>query len=136
MNSDGRAHVAQPHARARPGVATVLEQFRRALIARNIVPPESIVADGRLHRCDVAGPRGRGDAAYLLHLHDVPAGGLENWRDGRGWEAWRHDLGRELTPVEREMFARVSKATKAARDDEASLRQEAARHVAARIWSA
>jgi len=135
MDSDGRARVAQPHAHARPGVATVLEQFRSALIARNIIPPESIVADGRLHRCDVAGPRGRGDAAYLLHLDDAPAGGLENWRDGQGWQTWRLDFGRDLSPVDQEAFARISNVAKVARDNEASLRHEAARHVAARIWS-
>ena len=127
--------MAQPHAHARPGVATVLEQFRSALIARNIIPPESIVADGRLHRCDVAGPRGRGDAAYLLHLDDAPAGGLENGRDGQGWQTWHLDFGRDLSPVDQEAFARISNVAKVARDNEASLRHEAARHVAARIWS-
>jgi len=105
------------------------------LIARNIIPPESIVADGRLHRCDVAGPRGRGDAAYLLHLDDAPAGGLENWRDGQSWQTWRLDFGRDLSPVDQEAFARISNVAKVARDNEASLRHEAARHVAARIWS-
>ncbi|MEO8545232.1 MAG: DUF3987 domain-containing protein [Burkholderiaceae bacterium] len=128
--------MAHPHARARPGAGTVLEQFRSALIARNIIPPEPIVADGRLHRCDAAGPRGRGDAAYLLHLDDTPAGGLENWRDGQGWQTWHLDFGRDLSHAEREAFARISNAAKAARDDEARLRHEAARHVAARIWSA
>ena len=52
----------------------VLDQFRAALIAREIVPPDTIIADGRLHRCNAAGARGRGDAAYLLHLDGVPAG--------------------------------------------------------------
>ena len=90
--------------------AAVLDQFRAALVARNIIPPEPIVADGRLHRCDAAGPRGRGDAAYLLHLDGVPAGGLENWRDGLGWQTWRHDRGQALTLAEREVLSRVSKA--------------------------
>ena len=37
--------------------------------------------------------------AYLLHLDSIPAGGLENWRDGKGWESWRFDIGRALTPA-------------------------------------
>ena len=41
----------------------VVDQFRAALIARDIVPPDPIIADGRLHRCDAAGARGHGDAA-------------------------------------------------------------------------
>lgn len=52
----------------------VLDRFRAALIARDIVPPEPIIADDRLHRCSAAGARGLGDA-YLLHLDGLPAGG-------------------------------------------------------------
>ena len=87
---------------APPGVATisvpeVLDRFRAALIARDIVPPDPIVADGRLHRCNAAGAHGRRDAAYLLHLDGLPTGGMENWRDGLGWQAWRLDIGRTLS---------------------------------------
>jgi hypothetical protein len=92
---------------ARTGDAVVLNQFRAALVARGIVPPDSIVADGRLHRCDAAGPRGRGDAAYLLHLDGVPAGGMENWRDGRGWETWRPDASQSPHPAQREASVRL-----------------------------
>jgi putative DNA primase/helicase len=63
-----------------------VEQFRAALVARDIVAPARIIADGAIHRCDAAGKNGKGDAAYLLHLDGFPAGGLENWRDGKGWE--------------------------------------------------
>jgi len=59
-----------------PATAEVIEQFRAALAARDIVPPESIIADGSIHRCDAAGKNGKGDAAYLLHLDGIPAGGL------------------------------------------------------------
>ncbi|MCZ4315639.1 hypothetical protein O4H66_19720 [Comamonadaceae bacterium G21597-S1] len=81
----------------------VLDQFRAALIARGIVPPDPIIADGRLQRCNALGARGRGDAAYLLHLDGVPAGGMENWRDCQGWQTWRVDLGRPLSAAERNM---------------------------------
>ena len=60
-----------------------MDQFRAALAARGIVVPHSIIADGSIHRCDTAGKNGKGDAAYLLHLDSIPAGGLENWRDSR-----------------------------------------------------
>jgi len=75
-----------------PDAAQVLEQFRAALRARDIVLPEPIVADGCLHRCDAAGRPGRRGAAYLLHLDGIPAGGLENWRDGLGWQNWQCPL--------------------------------------------
>ena len=112
-----------------------LAQFRAALIARDIVPPDTIVADGRLHRCNAAGPRGRGDAAYLLHLDGVPAGGMESWRDGRGWQTWRLDLGRPLTAAERDALRVRSQAADSQRRAEKERRHAFARERAERIWS-
>ncbi|MFO1190839.1 MAG: DUF3987 domain-containing protein [Rhodoferax sp.] len=120
----------------RASVSPILDQFRAALVARGIVPPDPIVADGRLHRCDAHGPRGRGDAAYLLHLDGLPAGGLENWQDGQGWETWRLDGGQALTPAKRDVWARVAKQAMAARDAELTKRHALARQASARIWAA
>ena len=119
-----------------PDVARVLDQFRAALRARDIVPPEPIVADGRLHRCHAAGRGGRGDAAYLLHLDGIPAGGLENWRDGLGWQTWRCELSRALTDGERHTLRERSRAAQAERDRETADRHAAARATAARLWAA
>lgn len=126
---------------APPGVATipaaeVLDRFRAALIARDIVPPEPIIADGRLHRCNAAGAHGRGDAAYLLHLDGLPAGGMENWRDGLGWQAWRLDIGRTLSVAEREALRLRAHVASAERHEAAARRHEQARQRAARIWAA
>lgn len=69
-------------------MANVIDQFAAALAARGILA-EQIEADGALHRCKVEGGKpGREDAAYVLHLDGVPAGGFINWRDGQGWQAW------------------------------------------------
>ena len=78
-----------------------VDQFRAALAGRGILPKGGeVIADGRIHRCDAEGRGGKGDAAYLLHLDGVPAGGFENWRDGFGWENWRADTDRTLSPAE------------------------------------
>ncbi len=135
MGSEPDSQTTMSHT-GRVRDTAVLEQFRAAMLARNIIPPEPILADGRLHRCDAAGPRGRGDAAYLLHLDGIPTGGLENWRDGLGWEPFRHDRGRSLTPAQWEEHSRVAAAAQAARDAEAAQRREQARGLAARIWEA
>ena len=126
---------------APPGVTTisvseVLDQFRAAPIARDIVPPDPIIADGRLHRCNVAGAHGRGDAAYLLHLDGLPAGGMENWRDDLGWQAWRLDIGRTLSVAEREALRLRAQAASVQRRADAAHRHEHARQRAARIWAA
>jgi len=119
-----------------PATAEVIDRFRAALAARDIVPPAGIIADGSIHRCDAAGKNGKGDAAYLLHLDGIPAGGVENWRDGRGWESWRFDIGRALTPAELDALRIKAEAASARREDEAVRRHAAAREVAARIWHA
>lgn len=126
---------ANPNA-GKAAEADVLQQFRAALAARDIIPPEPVVADGRLHRCDAVGPRGRGDAAYLLHLDGSPTGGLENWRDGLGWETWRHNRGQVPTQTERDVHSRLAAAARSARDAEVGLRQQKAQSLAGRIWAA
>ncbi len=121
----------------------VLDQFRRALQGRDILPPAEILADGRLHRCDAEGQNGRGDAAYLLHLDGIPAGGFRNWRDGLGWENWRAmsadrqaDLGSRLSPDEwRVHQARIEEQQRLRKEKEIR-RQQAAAARAARLWAA
>ena len=72
---------------------TVINQFRDAMHTRGIIVHGDLKADASLHRCDTnAGMRGRGEAAYVLHLDGIPAGGFENWRDGLGWENWKADI--------------------------------------------
>lgn len=87
-----------------------VSQARAARSARDIVPAAQIIADGSIHRCDAAGKNGKGDAVYLLHLDGTPAGGLENWRDGKGWESWRFDIGHALTPAERDALRKKAEA--------------------------
>ena len=63
--------------------------FRCAMIRRGLVPPEQIIADGKLHQCDIADlPRGNLRGSYLLHLDSIAAGGFANWCDGLKWQKW------------------------------------------------
>ncbi len=99
-------------------MSDAIQQFRAALAERGIIPPADLLVDGQLHRCDAEGKHGKGDAAYLLHLNDIPAGGFENHRDGIGWENWRADPGRILTGAEK--AAHRAKVRAARREREAS----------------
>lgn len=112
----------------------VIQQFRDALLGRGIVPPVELLADGNIHRCDAEGKGGKGDASYLLHLDGVPAGGFENWRDGLGWQNWRADVGRTLTPAEQ--VAHQGRANTARREREAveAKRKADARERARQLW--
>ena len=114
-----------------------LDQFRDALRGRGILAPDDLQADGALHRCDVdGGKRGKGDAAYLLHLDGIPAGGFKNWRDGLGWQAWKADTGRTFTAQERAAYrARMEAARRQHEADKAARHADAANRAAA-IWAA
>jgi putative DNA primase/helicase len=109
-------------------------EFRAALRAHGLVPPEQIIADGQLHRCDVDGKNGRGDGAYVLHLDGVPAGGFQNWQNG-GWHDWcAHDT-RTLTTAERKELRERCRWMRAERDAMRAQRQREAADLALKIWA-
>jgi putative DNA primase/helicase len=109
-------------------------QFCAVAEARGLRLPDDLLTDGVLHRCDVEGGKGKRDGAYLLHLDGIPAGGLQNWRDGLGWQDWCADVGRRLTQAEEAAHRTRIEATKKARaDDERARRSKACRR-AESLW--
>ncbi|MDR1463595.1 MAG: DUF927 domain-containing protein [Azoarcus sp.] len=116
-------------------MSDAFQQFRDVLIGRSIVPPDEILADGQLHRCDAEGRNGKGDAAYVLHSDGIPAGGFENWRDGLGWENWWSDAGRKLTPAEEEAHRARVEAAQREREAEDAKRKAEARELCAHTWN-
>ncbi len=116
-------------------MSDAFQQFREALAERGIVPPADLLADGTIHRCDAEGRGGKGDAAYLLHLDGVPAGGFENWRDGLGWENWRADMGRILTPAEQAAQRMKIEAARREREAQEARRRVEARERACLLWA-
>lgn len=116
-------------------MSNALQQFRDALAGRGIVPPADLLADGTIHRCDAEGRGGKGDAAYLLYLDGIPAGGFENWRDGLGWENWRADMERTLTPAEEAAHRGKIEAARRERETEEAKRKAEARERACLLWA-
>ncbi len=112
----------------------LINQFRTALAARNIIPPEHILADGLIHRCDAAGKGGKDDAAYLLHMDGIPAGGFENHRDGLGWQNWRADTGYALSPAEEAAHRERIAASRLEREADEAKRKQFAREKANLLW--
>jgi len=116
--------------------ASALDQFRTAAEARGLRLPDHLAADGKLHRCELRdGPARKLDGAYLLHLDGVPAGGFQNFKDGRDWENWRADIGRSLTPEEEAANRARLEAQRAEREAEAKRKRDAARRKANAIWN-
>ena len=73
--------------------------FREALITAGLEPPTSLLADGKIHRCDLQGKRGKRGGAYQL-FPDLLGGGYQNWSQGSTWTKWRSQQ-RQMTPEER-----------------------------------
>jgi phage/plasmid primase-like uncharacterized protein len=112
----------------------VLLQFRNAMEARGIAPPDRIIADGKMHRCDAVGRKGLRGAAYKLHMNGMPAGGFENHHDGHGWENWKSEIEDTRTPEERVQAAREYEENKRRRAAEAQQNQATAKQRADWIW--
>jgi len=70
----------------------------------------------------------------VLHLDGVPAGGLQNHRDGLGWFTWRAPLRRRLTASEQAQHRARLEAMRREREAEEARRRKAAAERAAAIW--
>ncbi len=112
-----------------------IQQFREALSARGIIPPDELIADGRIHRCDVEGKNGKNDASYLLHQDGVPAGGFENHRDGMGWQPFNANIGRRLTPAEKAANREQVAAARREREATEERRRKEAAYLAQEQWA-
>ena len=112
-----------------------IEQFRDAIRAAGMNPPDVIEADGKLRRFGTNGKRSDDAGWYIAHDDGIPAGAFGDWRTGLS-QTWRADVGRKLTPAEeaahRERVAAIRQAREA---EEAKRRAEAARKAGA-LWKA
>jgi len=103
-----------------------IEQFRDAIQASGLTPPETIEADGILRRFASNGKRGDDSGRYLLHLDGIPAGWIGDYRTGLS-QNWRADVGRDLTPAEQTAHRAKVEAMRREREaDETRRRAEAA----------
>jgi len=87
-------------------VVDVTEAFRRAAAGVGVLVPNLPVI-GEIARCGVEGAERERDGAYILHLDGLPAGGFQNFKDGRGWVKWRFEGGARVfrTPEERRVIS-------------------------------
>ena len=113
---------------------TVL-QFRDAIVAAGLTPPEPIIADGRLRRFSSNG-RAKDDAGwYVLHGGAIPAGVIGDHRTGLH-QNWRADIGRTLSPAEEAAYRARVEALRLIREGEEARRRMAAAKKATALWTA
>lgn len=106
-------------------------EFRRALVDAGLIPPAQLLADGRIHRCAIAGKkRSNRSGAYRI-TEDGGFGGFENWATGSGWQKWKPAQAPQLTPEQRARFLDAQRATK----EQERLERAEARRKATKMWS-
>lgn len=110
-----------------------IEQFRSAIQAAGLIPPEVIEADGALHRFSSNGKRGNDSGRYVLHSDGIPAGWIGNYGTGLS-QNWRADIGRKLTPAEDAVHRAKVEAMRQEREAAKACEQAEAATRAAAIW--
>jgi phage/plasmid primase-like uncharacterized protein len=115
-------------------------QFLAAMARRGLQLSalQGLNPDGHFHRCDVAhkDKHGVGDGSYLLRLHPIPHGVINNWTDQKGAESWRYERsGWKPTAAELAEIKSAMKAAKSAHDRERAKLQAEAAIKANRMWN-
>jgi putative DNA primase/helicase len=108
-------------------------QFRDAIQAAGLFPPDDIEADGKLRRFSSNGKKADDAGWYLLHDDGIPAGSFGDWRTGI-MQTWRADIGRTLTPAEEAAHRAKVEAMRREREAEETRRKSEAKAKAAAIW--
>ena len=81
-----------------------INEFKTAMLERGLLPPSSLVADGRIHRCGTLGRERGKDGVYCFYLNDgIPAGWFKNHRTG-DCQTWSLKTSRSLTRAEQTAF--------------------------------
>src|SRR5437588_4352983 len=110
-----------------------VEQFRATIAAAGLVPPRSMVPDGRLHRFASNGDARDKAGWYVFHGDGVPAGAFGDFRSDMS-STWRADVDRKLSPQELADCKARAEAMRRARDAAGGKLKAKAREKAAKIW--
>lgn len=111
------------------------EQFRAAMLAAGLTPPDDLIPDGALHRFATSKRKGDKSGWYSLHLDGIPAGAFGCWRDGSS-QTWCAKQPDTMTDAEREAHRARMEAVRAARELERTQHQQRAAKAAATRWGA
>jgi putative DNA primase/helicase len=112
----------------------IIDAFAKAMAESGIVPPDQIIADGKLHRFNPRGAKlGDKPAYYVLHLDGVAAGTFGDWRSGMQ-SGWRHD--RALTKEDRAAARKAQQEAQRGRAKETLEKHRQASELAAKMWNA
>jgi putative DNA primase/helicase len=110
-----------------------IEHFRLAIAAAGLDAPDSINADGAIHRFSTNGKPRDDSGYYVLHTDGIAAGAFGCWRTGLQ-SSWCAKSDNAMTDAERDAHRQRSKAMKAQREADLLATQQQASQTAAALW--
>lgn len=111
----------------------IIQQFRNAIEASGLVPPNEIINDGAIHRFSSSGKPADKNGWYILHLDGIAAGAFGDWREGFT-QNWCCKSDHSMTEKERLEHREKIKAMQRMREDEIAKRQKLAAASAHQRW--
>lgn len=110
-----------------------IEQFRDAIRASGLTPPDQIFDDGKRHRFSSNGNRNDDSGWYILYGDERPAGAFGCWRSGIN-SRWKSSDRREFSAEERAAWKQRMAEVEQQRAEEERQARERAATKAAEIW--
>ncbi len=110
------------------------EQLRSAMREHGLIPPHTLVGDGKLRRFPSNGKPGDDAGWYVLHNDGVPAGRFGDWRSGID-QPFRADLGRTLTPAEERRARESIEHARRQRELDDTSKRARASELSAALWN-
>ena len=111
-----------------------IEQFRSAIAATGLTAPDSINADGAIHRFATGTKRGDDSGWYSLHADGIPAGAFGCWREGLQ-STWCAKSDNAMSPAELGTHRQRIKAMQAQREADLQASQQQASEAVAALWN-
>lgn len=111
----------------------ITDHFAQAISAAGLVSPDTIHADGQLHRFNATGKRGDSAGWYVLHADGLAAGVFGCWRTGLT-ETWCSKADSALTQAERATMLQRVQVAKLQRAETLQACQQQAQAVAVSRW--
>jgi len=108
-------------------------QFKQAMANAGLAPPNNVISDGEFHRFPTNNRASDNAGWYVLSIEDIPAGSFGDFRTDIK-EYWRGDIGRALSPIEKQFHEQKLEDIRKKTAHEKIASQEEAQRTAESIW--
>ena len=112
---------------------SIADEFRGSIEQSGLTPPDTIIADGRIHRFPTNSRRDDDSGWYVFWADQIPAGMFGDWRSDLK-QTWRPKSDRAMTAAERAQYKARMEAAKKQRDEEERRRHADAAFRADALW--